>query len=116
VRVVGKAIKWAVTLCVLAVVALVVAAVVGLSSAADKSASSSHRATVAFKKITRGMTEAQVKRLAGKPMRTDASVVGVGAGAVREECWYYGNALAGDREYDFCFERGRLPDSLRLEP
>jgi hypothetical protein len=47
------------------------------------------------------MTQAQVRRLAGKPTTADASVVGVGADAVREECWYYGNALEGDRSDAF---------------
>jgi hypothetical protein len=62
------------------------------------------------------MTEAEVKRLAGKPMRADASVVAIGADAVRQACWYYGNALSGDREHDFCLEQRRLIDTLRLEP
>lgn len=62
------------------------------------------------------MTMTRVRLLAGKPMKADASFVGFGASAVREECWYYGDALAGDREYDFCFEHGKLTDTLRFAP
>jgi hypothetical protein len=116
VRAIGKAIKWTVIVGVLAVVALIVVAAVDLGRSADKSSKASHRAALAFRHIKRGMTEAQVRRLAGKPSSTDASVVGIGADAVRQECWYYGNALSGDREYDLCFEHGRLTDTLRLSP
>src|SRR5205814_70899 len=49
IRLIGKTIKWALILVALAAVALVVAALVGLGRTADKSASSSRRATVAFR-------------------------------------------------------------------
>jgi hypothetical protein len=109
VRLVGKIIKWAVIATVLVVVAGVVAVVVGLGKAADKSEKSSHRAALEIAHIRRGMSAAHVRRLLGKPDDTET----YREGGSREVCWYYGSLLSS-KEYEFCFRHWRLYSKSRV--
>jgi hypothetical protein len=105
IRLLGKTVKWAVILVVLATVALVIGIVVAVghavsdgANALDKAERNSHRAALAYPHMKRGTTIAQVRRQLGKPPDTQRYRVF----GVREVCWYYGLV----DEYEFSASDG----------
>ena len=117
IRLVGKTIKWALILVVLATTAFVIAIVVAVAhglndvnKTINRADASSRRAGVVYPRIKRGITPAQLRRRLGKP--DDVEADGYVNGGV---CWYYGNVFSSTgKEFEFCFKRGKLYSKSRL--
>lgn len=108
-RGVGRTIKWALILGALVIVVIIIAAVIGLGSAASDSDKSSAQVSRAkFAAVKTGMAKPAVRTLLGKPERTDETQVN----DLSMECWYYG-ILSADGSYQFCFDNGKLASKSR---
>ena len=109
---VACAARWAFTLIVLVVVALIVGGAMTLGREVDKSATSSHRAELAIAHLRRGQTEARVLRLVGQPTDRQAWATH----RLWHACWQYGNLALDPHVYELCFRNGRLRSKARLAP
>jgi hypothetical protein len=109
-RAIGKTIKWTLILGGLLVVAVIVAAIVGVNHAVTKSNKSSHQVSpTKYAQIKVGMTPAQLRRLVGKPEDTSS----FSSTGITTVCWTYG-VLAETATYSFCFDNGKLATKSRF--
>lgn len=109
-RAVGQTVKWLLILGALLIVAIVVAVIVSLGTAADESEQSSAEVSQQeFQRVRAGMSKPEVRALLGAdPESTDETSVE----GFTLECWYYG-ILASGGTYQFCFDNGRLSSKSR---
>jgi hypothetical protein len=103
-RGVGKTLKWLLILSGLFVVAVVIAVIVGLGSAGEKSDRSSAQVDPkAFAALKIGTPASVVRARFGKPERTNVTEVQ----GFKQTCWYYG-ILSSKGSYQLCFEHSKL--------
>ena len=102
-RTAGAFVKWATIIGVLAIVAVVIVAIVGLGKGVQSANKTAARVAPKFAHVRIGETETQLRTLLGKP---DSSQTEVVSGA-HTDYWYYGT-ISTKGGYQFVFSNGKL--------
>jgi hypothetical protein len=100
---VGGTIKWALIAGALVIVAVIIAAIVGLGKGVSEANKTAARIAPLVGKVHLGASESRLRALLGKPDSTQTASDALG----KTDYWYYGT-LSTKGSYQFVFTNGRL--------
>ena len=109
-RVLGFGVKWTLMLGGLLILVAVIAGIVALVQASNSSNKAAGRITPrVYREVTLGETPVAVRKLLGKPERTDTVTIS----GLTVNGWSYGMLSSGST-FRFCFSNGKLAFKSRF--
>lgn len=102
-RGIGKTIKWTILSLGALIIVMIVAMMISLGSAANKSDQSAKGAAAKMSHVHTGQTEGRVRNILGKPESTQSDQA---QGLGKTDYWYYGVLAQGG--YQLVFDNGHL--------